>query len=71
MDHFEHYKNLMLQSQVHEIKSTIIENQDFLPQEAYEKLLLHIKISEDLLNNYAILNPLNVEQVAKPLGAAP
>lgn len=40
----------MLQSQVHEIKNSIQENKEFIPQESYEKLLFHIKVCEDLLN---------------------
>jgi len=50
IEHFEHYRNLTLASQIIQIKETVEENKEFLPSEAYDRLIYHINVSTELLN---------------------
>ncbi len=56
MEHFEHYRNLQLQSQVSQIKTLLEDNQDRIPEEVFKDLMLHIRISQTLLNEVYSLN---------------
>ena len=50
MEHLEHCRHLIIQTQISEVKEIIQQNQDALPSEDYNKLIYHITIAQDTLN---------------------
>lgn len=52
IDHFEYYMSLHLQFNIIEIKRLIQENQDKLPKNDYDEIMLHVEASNLLLNKY-------------------
>jgi hypothetical protein len=50
MEHLEHCRHLIIQTQLSEVKEVVQQNQDILPSEDYKKLIYHITISQNTLN---------------------
>lgn len=60
MDHFEHYRNLHLQTEVSEIKAIVEKYKDEMHPQDYRNLMMHIRISENLLNMISLSYLLSV-----------
>jgi len=50
MDHIDHCRHLLLQSEITCIKNMIIENSEYLPPESFKDILLHIHITEQIID---------------------
>lgn len=76
-EHFDYYDDLITSSHLIALELVINKYDECMTQEDREVTIFHLRGVQEILytrmNNrsYAILNPVNVEIVANPDGAAP
>lgn len=54
LTHFEHYKNLHLQTHLSEMKILTEEFRDSIPIDYYESIMFHIYISQKIVNEFTL-----------------